>query len=33
VGTASVPGVGLIVVAALTAGAGALALVGMRRRD
>ncbi|MGN7978574.1 MFS transporter [Microbacterium sp. 22195] len=33
VGTASVPGVGLIVVAALTAGAGALALVGMRRRS
>jgi hypothetical protein len=33
VGTASVPGVGLIVVAALTVGAGALALVGMRRRD
>lgn len=32
VGTASVPGVGLIVVAILTAGAGALALVGMRRR-
>lgn len=32
VGTASVPGVGLIVVAVLTAGAGALALVGLRRR-
>ncbi|MDQ0614869.1 MFS family permease [Microbacterium sp. W4I4] len=31
VGTASVPGVGLIVVAVLTAGAGALALVGLRR--
>lgn len=33
VGTASVPGVGLIVVAVLTAGAGALALVGLRQRD
>lgn len=32
VATASVPGVGLGVVAALTAGAGALALVGLRRR-
>ena len=32
VGTASVPGVGLIVVAALTAGAGAQAQVGMRQR-
>lgn len=33
VATASVPGVGLGVVAALTAGAGALALVGLRRRE
>jgi MFS family permease len=33
VGTASVPGVGLIVVAGLTAGAAALALIGLRRRD
>ncbi|MBP2376667.1 MFS family permease [Microbacterium phyllosphaerae] len=33
VATASVPGVGLGVVAALTAGAGALALVGLRRRS
>lgn len=33
VGTASVPGVGLIVVAVLTTGAGALALVGLRRRN
>lgn len=32
VATASVPGVGLGVVAALTAGAGVLALVGLRRR-
>ncbi len=32
VGTASVPGLGLIVIAVLTAGAGALAAVGMRRR-
>lgn len=32
VGTASVPGLGLIVIATLTAGAGALAVVGMRRR-
>lgn len=33
VATASVPGIGLGVVAALTAGAGALALVGLRRRS
>lgn len=32
VATASVPGIGLGVVAALTAGAGALALLGLRRR-
>jgi MFS family permease len=32
VGTASVPGAGLIVVAVLTAGAGVLALVGLRRQ-
>jgi MFS family permease len=32
VGTASVPGLGLIVIATLTAGAGALAVSGMRRR-
>jgi hypothetical protein len=31
VATASVPGVGLAAVAALTAGAGVLALVGLRR--
>jgi len=33
VATASVPGIGLAVVAALTAGAGALAVVGLRRGD
>lgn len=33
VGTASVPGVGLTAVAVLTAGAGALAMVGLRRRS